>query len=262
MCTRNFLWLLWLEKIYRQKDEGFIKLLNGVRNRTITGAELAQLNIRLDHAFQPPQHELWIALTPTNAAAQTINAARLANLKEKEFSYEASSNGGFDRTQVPVDGSLALKKGAQVMMANNDREGRWVNGTIGRIEKIKKGRNGMPDAIFVKFADSSLGTVMPHTWELFEYQYNDEKKDLDTKITGSFTQYPLRLAWAVTIHKSQGKTFDRVIIDMDRGAFAHGQTYVALSRCRTLEGIVLKRPIMKHHILVDSRVSDFVSRFA
>jgi len=146
------------------------------------------------------------------------------------------------------------------MLVNNDKGGRWVNGTIGRIAGIEH-EPGNDDAVMVELQDGSLVEVTPHTWELFEYQYDRATKKITTRKTGSFTQYPIRLAWAVTIHKSQGKTFDRVVIDIGRGAFAHGQVYVALSRCTSFEGITLIKKITKGHIRMDWRVAGFLTRF-
>ncbi len=146
------------------------------------------------------------------------------------------------------------------MLLTNDRKGRFVNGTIGRVAKITK----VPDAddiVTVELPDGDEVDLSPNTWELFRFQYDAEADRIESESVGSFTQYPLRLAWAVTIHKSQGKTFDRVVIDIGRGAFAHGQVYVALSRCTSFEGLVLKTPIRKSHIWMDWRIVRFLTRF-
>ena len=156
----------------------------------------------------------------------------------------ASVTGAFDRSSLPAEETLRLKAGAQVMLVNNDKGGRWVNGTIGRVSGIRKGK-ARDDLVLVALQDGTIVEVAPHTWELFEYQYDRTTKRISTRKTGSFTQYPIRLAWAVTIHKSQGKTFDRVVIDIGRGAFAHGQVYVALSRCTNFAGITLVQKITK-----------------
>ena len=155
---------------------------------------------------------------------------------------------------------MKFKLGAQVMLVNNDKEGRWVNGTIGRISGVEKEAGG-EDMIIVTLQDGAHVEVTSCTWEIFEYQYDRATRRISTKKTGAFTQYPIRLAWAVTIHKSQGKTFDRVVVDIGRGAFAHGQVYVALSRCTALAGITLIQPIAKAHIRTDWRVARFLTRF-
>ena len=146
------------------------------------------------------------------------------------------------------------------MLLTNDRKGRFVNGTIGRVAKIRK-VPGADDIVTVELPDGDEVDVSPNTWELFRFQYDAEADRIESESVGAFTQYPLRLAWAVTIHKSQGKTFDRVVVDIGRGAFAHGQVYVALSRCTTFEGLVLRTPIRKGHIRMDWRIVRFLTRF-
>ena len=157
--------------------------------------------------------------------------------------------------------SLELKEGAQVMMLSNDYVGGWVNGSIGKIIKIEFDDLELDDVLTIKLDTGKEVKITKHSWRIFRYFFNEETQKLDTEITGSFTQYPLRLAWAVTIHKSQGKTFDKVIIDIGKGAFAHGQVYVALSRCRSLEGITLKKPIQKRHIWSNYQLKQFFRYF-
>ncbi len=169
-------------------------------------------------------------------------------------------SGEFDQSSFPANEILQLKPGAQVMLVNNDKYGRWVNGTIGKVVGIEK-TEGEDVAILVTLQDGSVVEVTQNTWELFKYEYDRSTKKITTRKTGSFTQYPVRLAWAVTIHKSQGKTFDRVVIDIGRGTFAHGQVYVALSRCTSFAGITLTKPIMKSHIRMDWRVAKFLATF-
>lgn len=261
-----------LEKVYRQRDDHFIQLLNAVRNRSVTDEHLALLNRRLlprealreRSGFLPrletvEDHEFSVHLTPTNAAAAEENTRRLALLPDSVITYDGTLRGDFDERALPADPRLRLKIGAQVMLLNNDRQNRWVNGTVGRITDCVRGRGADADTLLVELADGGVWDVAPYTWEMFRFVWNQRASRLESEVVGSFTQYPLMLAWAVTIHKSQGKTFDRVIIDMGRGAFVHGQTYVALSRCTTLEGIVLKRPIEKRHILLDWRVVKFLT---
>lgn len=250
-----------LEKIYRQHDPAFIRLLNAVRNRTVTDKHLALLNRRvLPHAAPAAGDGFFIHLTPTNAMAAAENARRLGAFRSPVLAFDGTLQGDFDDRALPTNVHLRVKVGAQVMLVNNDRQGRWVNGTIGRIVERVHGRGDDADALLVELADGGVVDVGPYTWEMFRFVWNQGAGRLESEVVGSFTQYPLMLAWAVTIHKSQGKTFDRVVLDMGRGAFAHGQTYVALSRCTSLEGIVLKRPIQKKDIFLDWRVVKFLTQ--
>ena len=146
------------------------------------------------------------------------------------------------------------------MLLNNDPLGRWINGSIGRIADINE-EEDQPDTIWVELPDGEVVDVAPFEWEMYEFSYDKESSSIISESIGSFTQYPLKLAWAVTIHKSQGMTFDRAFIDIGRGTFSHGQLYVALSRCTTLKGLVLKRPVHKKHVLLDRRVVSFLTRY-
>lgn len=248
-----------LEKVYRQKDERFIKLLNEIRNNTITEESLAILNSRVGLEFKDESGYV-VYLAPLNDMVNRINKERLESLKGELYHWEADIEGDIDEDSCPGDPILFLKKGAQVMMLNNDSKGRWVNGSIGRVVGIESNKQG-EDIIEVQFPDGRIEEVAPYTWEVFHYIYDNKKKMIETESIGSFTQYPLKLAWAVTIHKSQGKTFDKVIIDLERGVFAPGQVYVALSRCTSFEGIILKKPIKKGHIRLDRRIVEFLTRF-
>ncbi len=249
-----------LEKIYRQKDNDFISLLNAIRNNSATDGHLQKLNQRFLPDFTPARSDFYIYLTTTNALADEINRQELAKLKAPLCSYEGEISGDFDQKSFPTQPLLEVKAGAQIMLLNNDPTGRWVNGSIGKITAIKKRKNSF-DGIEVELADGRIVEVGPFTWEMFRFVYDADSQTLDSETVGSFTQYPLRLAWAVTIHKSQGKTFDKVIIDIGRGTFAHGQMYVALSRCTSFEGIVLKKPIDKKHIFMDWRVVRFMTQY-
>ncbi len=249
-----------LEKVYRQTEPEFIALLNGIRNRSCTDGDLARLNQRHVPGFVPPDDAFYVTLTSTNDLAAARNLERLDSLPGSLVQYDCSVTGGFDKSSLPTEETLRLKAGAQVMLVNNDRNGRWVNGTIGRIADIER-KKGEDDVVWVSLPGGDAIEVTPYTWELFEYEYDRKTKHISTRKTGSFTQYPIRLAWAVTIHKSQGKTFDRVVIDIGRGAFAHGQVYVAMSRCTSFEGITLVKEITKSHIRMDWRVSRFLTRF-
>jgi len=247
-----------LEKVYRQKDADFITLLNSIRNRSIDEAGLEIINRRYQPDFQPPAGDFYIYLTTTNAGAETINQEWLEKLLTDAHCFTAGIEGEFGREYLPTASELTVKSGAQVMMLNNDAEGRWVNGSIGEITEIIRDVEGN-EVINVVLAEGETVGVTPFTWEI--YNYFVEGEALQSKVVGSFTQYPLMLAWAVTIHKSQGKTFDKVIIDFGRGTFAHGQAYVALSRCTSLDGIVLKQPFRKQHILMDYDVIKYLTRY-
>ncbi|MBN2265384.1 MAG: AAA family ATPase [Candidatus Aminicenantes bacterium] len=249
-----------LEKVYRQSDADFITLLNAIRNRSVDDGQIALLNSRLDPAFAPPDGEFYITLTSTNDLAAVRNREKPAALPGRARRYEGFIEGDFDRRSLPTDETLELKAGAQVMLLTNDRKGRFVNGTIGRVAKIRKVRDA-DDVVTVELPDGEEIDLSPATWELYRFQYDAESDRIESEPIGSFTQYPLRLAWAVTIHKSQGKTFDRVVIDIGRGAFAHGQVYVALSRCTSFEGLVLRTPIRRSHIWMDWRIVRFLTRF-
>ncbi len=252
-----------LEKVYRQKDEAFIALLNKIRNNSVEEEDMVLLNKRYSPKFRKNDASGYVTLTPTNAAADGVNYEKLAGLYGKPRSYYGEMLGDFEDKNLPTALRLEVKKGAQVMLLNNDAKGRWVNGSIGTISDIKKGKYDDPsDIISVKLAGGEKEVeVRPYTWEMHEYFFDKSRGLIDTKVVGSFTQYPLRLAWAITIHKSQGKTFDNVIIDIGRGAFAHGQVYVALSRCRSFNGLIFRKPILKGHIWMDRNIVRFLTRF-
>ena len=247
-----------LTKIYRQTDAEFIDILNAVRNKSITEGHLELLNARFDPGFEAPEEEFYIYLTTTNAKAAAVNGESLARLPGREFSYQAVIGGEFEERSAPAPHVLSVKKGAQVMLVNNDREGRWINGTVGRVVDIHGGRDE-EDILLVELNDGELVEVLPHTWEMYQFYYDEQEKKVDSKAVGSFTQYPLILAWSITIHKSQGKTFEKAIVDFDRGTFAHGQAYVALSRCVSLAGLVLKKPVEPRHIMIDWKVSKYLT---
>jgi ATP-dependent DNA helicase PIF1 len=247
-----------LEKVYRQHDAGFINLLNSIRNKTITEEQLSLLNQRCLTDFEPPPGEMYIYLTTTNAVAEQINSQRLAELKGKVHVFPAVVEGDFGDEYLPTATTLRVKTGAQIMMLNNDIMGRWVNGSLGEIVRIEHGVSG-ESVIIVELTDGAIVEVTPYSWEIYSYFVSGGQ--LQSDIIGSFTQYPLMLAWAVTIHKSQGKTFAKVIIDFGKGTFAHGQAYVALSRCTSLEGIVLRQPVLNQHIKMDFDVVRFLTKY-
>jgi ATP-dependent DNA helicase PIF1 len=252
--------LIELEKIYRQKDDTFISLLNAVRNNSATEEHLSVINERYNPTYIPNPKKFSLHLTTTNALADEINSIQLAKLTTKEHRYEGKVSGSFDNRAMPTDVSLSVKVGSQIMMLNNDSGGRWVNGSIGKIIDITLDAE-VGELLVVQLSDGEIVEVIPYTWELFAFSYDTKKKQLESETVGTFNQYPLKLAWAVTIHKSQGKTFKQIIIDLGRGTFVHGQLYVALSRCTTLAGIVLKQKVSKRHILMDWRVVKFITQF-
>ena len=247
-----------LEKIYRQHDKQFITLLNGIRNNSVTEEGLELLNRRYQPDFEPSPDEFYVYLTTTNQLAEEINVKRLAGLKGGLYTFTGSIEGDFGQEYLATKIDLQVKVGAQVMMLNNDTEGRWVNGSIGKITGITRNRES-EDIIIAELADGEEVEITPFTWEI--YRFFVEGGGLQSEVVGKFTQYPLMLAWAVTIHKGQGKTFDRVIIDIGSGTFAHGQMYVALSRCTTLGGIVLKKLALKKHIWTNYQVMDFLTKY-
>jgi len=243
-----------LEKIYRQEDKNFIGLLNSIRNNSITDEEIDIFNDRVCEDFGDKEY---ISLTTTNKAAHFINEKYLKELESKTYTFKADINGKFKASGYPTNPDLILKEGAKIMLLNNDSMGEWVNGSIGRIVEI----NDNEEYLVVVLDNGKQVTVEPHKWEVKKYVYNRDAGILDKEKIGSFKQYPCRLSWAITIHKSQGKTFEKIIIDLGTGSFAHGQTYVALSRCSTFDGIVLKQPLRKSSVIMDYRVKDFMNEY-
>ena len=247
-----------LEKIYRQQDGEFVRLLNAIRNRTVTDGDLALFNQRHIPDFTSPPGDFYIHLTSTNELADRINEEQLARLPGRSRKFKGLIEGEFGREYLPTALDLRLRKGAQIMMLNNDGYGRWINGTIGRVTGFTKDEEG-ETLIRAELDTGEPVEITPNTWEI--YRFFLKEGELASETVGAFTQYPVRLAFAVTIHKSQGKTFEKAIIDVGRGTFAHGQMYVALSRCTTLDGIVLKQPLRKSHILMDWQVVKFLTQF-
>ena len=245
-----------LKKIYRQKDEQFIHLLNAVRDNALEPYHISAFNTRFQPEYKIPIGEVYITLTTTNALAEKVNIERLNELPGKTFVYEGIIAGEFDRKALPTAERLELKKGAQVMMLNNDQEKRWVNGSLGIVTAVRPDPNGNA-ILIVELENGQTVDVKQYTWEIYQYYFDEAIEALSSKIIGYFTQFPLKLAWAVTIHKSQGQTFERVIIDVGFGTFSHGQMYVALSRCTSLNGVILKKPLSPRHILLDERVAHF-----
>ncbi len=243
-----------LQHVYRQKDLSFITLLNKIRDNQLDSSALQELNKRYDPEFDPDSDEGYITLTTHNAQAQSLNDSRLLKLPGKIQTFKARVKDDFPEYAYPTAFELHLKTGAQVMFVKNDisKDKLYFNGKIGTIVDIDD------DVITVQCPeDPDAIPVEKVEWQNMKYTLDDETKEIQETVIGTFTQYPLKLAWAITIHKSQGLTFDKVIIDA-RAAFAHGQVYVALSRCRTLEGIVLSTPVSQRGIITDPTVSGFV----
>ncbi len=244
-----------LDKVYRQNDENFVALLNKIRNNQTDQNVLDALNARYIEGFDPADSEGYIRLTTHNNQADNINSMKLLKLKQPDRNYECEVEGNFPENSYPADKVLKLKIGAQVMFIKNDKQTprRFYNGKIGEVIELKT------DSVIVRcIADDQTVEVPYDEWTNVRYVINKQTNEISEHIDGVFKQIPLRLAWAVTIHKSQGLTFDKVVIDAHQ-AFAHGQVYVALSRCRTLEGIVLSSLITPHSVISDSTVSAFMN---
>lgn len=245
-----------LQKVFRQNDPYFLDVLNAIRNQTMSYEEFELLNSRFSPKFFPNQDQFYITLCSTNKLASKINEWHLNQLKSKSFKFEAEIEGEFNQKILPAEKELILKKGAQVIFVKNDPDKKWVNGTIGKIVELSE------DTIKVELESDGKRTVVDVgkvNWEMIEYMVDNETKEILAEPIGIFTQYPLKCAWAITIHKSQGKTFEQVIIDLGYGAFEHGQVYVALSRAKSLEGIVLKRKISEHDLIFDNQIYDFLN---
>lgn len=245
-----------LKHIFRQSDPRFIDLLNRVRDNRLDQASLQQLNSRYRKDFRPGDNEGTIALSTHNSSADAINASRLKALPRKAHSFQAEIEGDFPEYSYPTSPVLTLKEGAQVMFVKNDPspEKLYFNGKIGKITRIAE------RSVYVRCpGDQEEILVEPALWENIKYRIDPVTRDITEDKAGGFVQLPLKLAWAITIHKSQGLTFERAVIDA-RSAFAHGQVYVALSRCKTFEGLVLSSPIPAHAVTVDGTVSEFITR--
>lgn len=246
-----------LEKVYRQDDSHFLSLLNRIRTNDVDDDVLAELNKRHIPYFRPGEEEGYIRLTTHNAHAQRVNDSQLALLPGKPFVYRAKVEGNFPESSYPADAELTLKTGAQIMFIKNDQTGdaagrkRYYNGKIGVVIEASAER------IVVRGKGDAENFVLgKEVWENSSYVLNKETNEIVEEIEGHFHQYPVRLAWAITIHKSQGLTFERAIIDA-KASFAHGQVYVALSRCKTLEGMVLESRLSRSSIICDEKVNEF-----
>ena len=242
-----------LKTVYRQSDTFFLSLLNKIRENQADDEVLNELNRRYQPGFRPRKEEGYIRLTTHNYQAQKVNDNELASLPGQTYSFRAEIDGTFPEYLYPADEVLTIKAGAQIMFLKNDpsSEKRYYNGMIGEVAAVNDA------GMIVRGKDNGDEfQLLPEEWDNYKYVLNEETKEITEEIEGTFRQYPIRLAWAITIHKSQGLTFERAIIDA-RNSFAHGQTYVALSRCKTLEGMVLESPLRREAIISDSTVDDF-----
>lgn len=239
-----------LNKIFRQQDAEFKEILNSIRHGIIDEEQLAELNQRT-HAIKPDTG--FVTLAGHNATVSSINHKKLAELPGGEKVYEAEIWGNITESSFPTESKLKLKFGAQVMMLRNDTEKprRWVNGTLGVVTKLG-------DNLVRVNIDGVEHTIAPASWDKVQYEYDPGERMLTKNAVSSFKQLPIRLAWAITIHKSQGQTYQSVAVDLSDGAFAHGQTYVALSRCVALEGLYLDAPIKRDDIIVDPDIIEFM----
>jgi energy-coupling factor transporter ATP-binding protein EcfA2 len=243
-----------LKKIYRQSDEGFINILNNIRTNSVTETDFETLNNRYNHSQQPTE-DFTVTLATTNYIAGSINDQELRKIDKPVFEYRGEIEGEFNEKNLPTDYCLQLKEGAQLVFIKNHPAGKWVNGTIAKIHCLDK------DKIEVMLNNGDIEEITPASWEHKRYVWDQKNKRVSSQVLGTYKQYPVKLAWAITIHKSQGLTFDKVVIELGRGTFAHGQLYVALSRCRSIEGITLMSRITQKDLIVDSRVLKFARNF-
>lgn len=253
----NHFEMIELKEVFRQKDRSFLNLLHKIRMNEVDEYDLEEINARYQSSIHDDNEHLVLTLTSTNQSSQIINAGRLNQLQTQSKIYKAILTGQISNSQFPADELLVLKEGAQIIILRNDPAKRFVNGSLGIITKL----NEKSIEIKLEGATQSI-EVERFNWEIIKYKLTDGKDaEIKTEVIGSFSQFPVRLAWAMTIHKSQGKTFDKVIIDLGRGAFEHGQAYVALSRCKSLEGINLAQRLQWKDIRTDDRVIDFIRQF-
>ena len=252
LCSISYV-TIELTHVYRQQDDTFISLLNNIREGKTTATDLQRLNERYNPAFQPKNGSDYIRLTTHNRMAESYNEEQLRNLPTKAYTFSAETDGNFPEYNYPTDFNLTLKVGAQVMFIRNDNNGRYYNGRIGHITHV----DNKKIAVLCP-GDEEEFEVEIETWENTKYTLNEKTKQIEAEVQGSFKQYPLRLAWAITIHKSQGLTFEHAIIDA-QASFASEQVYVALSRCKTLGGLVLASPIGNAAIINDNKVNEYIA---
>ena len=243
-----------LTTVFRQQgDDRMAAILNEIREGVLVGHARDQLNARTDPDFEPPDDEFWLTLAPTNRLVTARNRQRLERLAGDEITYLATQSGDLSLFDPPVEETLRFKVGAQIMMLNNDQFDRWVNGTLGRVTAVRLD-DGL--VVTVEFTNGDTADVRPYTWEATRPVVDGGA--LRREVIGTYTQLPFKLAWAITIHKSQGQTLDRMVVDLSGGMFSFGQLYVALSRCTSMSGLVLKRPVLPKDLRTDKRVVRFL----
>ena len=245
-----------LQKVYRQTDSVFINILDRIRNNAARKQELDTLNGRYFPSFEPQNEDMYITLATRRDQVDFINEKKLAELPGEEYVSVGKIEGDFPESSLPTQLNLSIKEQAQVIFIDNDYERRWVNGTIGMVSGITE--NG---TVYVLLESGVEHLVEPTSWRNYKYKYNEKEKRIEEEIVGTFEQLPIRLAWAITVHKSQGLTFSRVVVDLTGGVFAGGQTYVALSRCTSLEGLVLKSKISSRDIFIRKEIVEFSQIF-
>lgn len=245
-----------LQKVYRQTDSVFINILDRIRNNAARKQELDTLNGRYFPSFEPQNEDMYITLATRRDQVDFINEKKLAELPGEEYVSVGKIEGDFPESSLPTQLNLSIKEQAQVIFIDNDYERRWVNGTIGMVSGIDENGN-----VYVLLESGVEHLVEPTSWRNYKYKYNEKEKRIEEEIVGTFEQLPIRLAWAITVHKSQGLTFSRVVVDLTGGVFAGGQTYVALSRCTSLEGLVLKSKISFRDIFIRKEIVEFSQIF-
>lgn len=246
-----------LQKVYRQTDATFVGVLDHIRNNTVGATDLQLLNTRYGTQIEESEADIYITLATRRDNVDHINDKKLAELPGEPVTFSGEITGDFPESSLPTSQELVLKPGAQIIFIKNDFDRRWVNGTIG----IISGFDPFEETLYVITDDGKECDVKRESWRNIRYKYNEEKKQIEEEELGTFTQYPIRLAWAITIHKSQGLTFSRAVIDFTGGVFAGGQAYVALSRCTSLEGIQLKKPVSRADVFVRPEIIGFAERF-